>query len=279
MAFGIAPVRERLQNESKNYLRQALVARALEPAVPVRRVEWFKIINAFAKNIRIPGLRGLRVTPAIKIILQAVGERAGEHGDRYFMHQRTLAGITQYSRRTVGAVLSLAVDTGLLIRHTHGAGGSRVPGAHKRQGASYQLAFPGGVEGLEAAREWLNDHIKRLSGIKRKKYTRRTRVEETSARAREFIRKNPDLVRDISTRLGRPDSREGAIAVVEEIFLRTNSKIRIQRAYVLAAVDNNVEREGSDLAKCYPPTQTLGENPVRARIEEMLAGLYKRPDY
>src|SRR5699024_11677357 len=63
-------------------------------------------------------LRGVRVTAGLKEIWQFAGERAGIHGDRLFAHQQTIADEVMYNVRTVREALRIAVQTGLLIRHT-----------------------------------------------------------------------------------------------------------------------------------------------------------------
>src|SRR5699024_3603212 len=128
----------------------------LEPAMPVSRDAWVKAVTRLRKGMRVVPLRGLRVTMGIKEVLLVVASMAGIHGDRLFAHQRTIANEASYSVRHVRETLAVAVRTGLLVRHTHGAGGSRLPGAsYKRQGASYQLTFPGGQTGLETFMDWL----------------------------------------------------------------------------------------------------------------------------
>ena len=271
--FAIPRVPARFESEESNYLRQSLNDVVMAPAVPVKQKDWFKVIRRLRKNMRVRPLRGVRVTPGLKEVWNFAGERAGAHGDRLFAHQQTIADEVMYNVRTVREALRVAVHAGLLIRHTHGAGGDRRPGAYKKQGASYQLSFPGGLEGINQVLDWLEHH--RVARRKvRKSNLRRTVQEQAQRRAEEFIRKNPDMVRQISSTLDQPHCREGAIAVISEVFRRARTRIRFERKYVLRAVENDPE-----LANLYPPLETMGVNPAQAQVERLLQQVFRPPDF
>ena len=271
--FAILRTAARLGSAESNYLRQALSDVALAPAVPVKQKDWFKVVRRLRKNMRVGPLRGVRVTAGLKEIWQFAGERAGIHGDRLFAHQQTIADEVMYNVRTVREALRIAVHTGLLIRHTHGAGGDRRPGAYKKQGAWYQLSFPGGIEGINKVLDWLETMRDARRKI-RKTNVRRTVQEQAQRRAEEFIRKNPDMVREISYVLDQPHCREGAVAVTSEVFRRVRTRVRFERKYVLRAVEND-----PTLADLYPPVETMRANPAQARIEQLLQQVFRPPDF
>lgn len=268
-AFGIPSLEERWHSNDRNYLRQSLADILLEPAIPVSRTEWVKVVSRFRKGMRVRPLRGLRVTMGIKEVLMVVASMSGKHGDRLFAHQRTIATKASYSVRHVRETLAIGVRTGLLVRHTHGAGGKHLPGAHKRQGASYQLTFPGGSDGITKFMQWL-DNWQNARTKTRKNHPRKVKVRRANAEAEEFLSRNPDMTRLIAQALGTVPNREGAVNVIAEIFIRAKTRIVHQRQYILTAVEKEPE-----LIEHYPPIEAAGGNAGLAKLASMLADIGK----